>query len=200
MKTRSRLFLALAIAVSFVMPASAANPFAGNWHLSPDDSMVAFGSVKKGSIGEVHYFKNLSGKATADGAFSVTIKLASVETHIPVRNERLIEWLFAGADSQAVLSAKVDSAKLTKLARGSSAIFPVKGQLALNGHNIPIETDMFVARLSKTKLLVTTDKMIMLSTGEAGFNSGIDKLAEVAGLPSIDRVSPVTLRLVFETK
>ncbi len=58
----------------------------------------------------------------------------------------------------------------------------------------------FVIKLSDTKLLATTNDMIMLSTEELGINSGIDKLMELAKLPGITRVSPVTLRFMFEMK
>jgi len=46
--------------------------------------------------------------------------------------------------------------------------------------------------------MATTDEMIMLSTKEAGIDDGISALMKVAKLPGITRVSPVTLRLVFE--
>ena len=40
----------------------------------------------------------------------------------------------------------------------------------------------------------------MLSTEDAGIDQGIDKLQELASLDSITRVSPVSLRLIFETE
>ena len=38
----------------------------------------------------------------------------------------------------------------------------------------------------------------MVSTDELGIDAGIDKLMELAGLPGITRVAPVTIRMVFE--
>jgi len=58
---------------------------------------------------------------------------------------------------------------------------------------------MFVARLSDMTAMVTTNDMIMLSTADVGLTAGIDKLMELASLPGITRVSPVTLRLMFNT-
>lgn len=53
-------------------------------------------------------------------------------------------------------------------------------------------------RLSADKVLVTSDGMIMLATEDTAFDAGIDKLQELASLDGIMRVSPVTLRLVFD--
>ena len=53
-------------------------------------------------------------------------------------------------------------------------------------------------RLRADKVLVTSDGMIMLATEDAAFDAGIDKLQELASLDGITRVSPVTLRLVFD--
>ncbi len=63
---------------------------------------------------------------------------------------------------------------------------------------IDIEAEMFVARLSDTKVLVNTNDIIFLSTEDAGITAGIDTLMELAKLPGITRTSPVTMRLIFD--
>ena len=56
---------------------------------------------------------------------------------------------------------------------------------------------MLVARLSENSVLVTTADFIMLSTEDLGINAGIDKLMTLAKLPGITRVTPVSVRMVF---
>ena len=63
---------------------------------------------------------------------------------------------------------------------------------------IDIEAEMFVARMSDTKVLVNTNDIIFLSTEDAGITAGIDTLMELAKLPGITRTSPVTMRLIFD--
>jgi hypothetical protein len=46
--------------------------------------------------------------------------------------------------------------------------------------------------------MASSESMIMMSTEELGINAGIDTLMALAKLPSITRVSPITLRFVFE--
>jgi len=71
-----------------------AGPCFAAWTLDNDSSQVSFVSVKAGDAGEVHRFTEISGGLSADGNASVTIQLASVDTLIPLRDERLREMLF----------------------------------------------------------------------------------------------------------
>ena len=47
--------------------------------------------------------------------------------------------------------------------------------------------------------MVTTDGMLMLATDALGVDAAIDQLQDIAGLDSITRVSPVTVRLVCDS-
>ena len=187
----------LAALALFALPVSAAGHMKGGWTLSPAESKVSFGSVKKGKAGEVHHFKSISGTVAADGTVTVDIDLSSIETNADIRNERFMKFVFDAAHPKATLKAKIDTKKLAGLKDGGTTTLSVSGHLMLNGKSIPIETDMFAAHLGGGKFMVTTDDMIMLSMEAAGVDGGISKLMELAKLPSIARVSPVTLRLVF---
>ena len=170
---------------------------AESWTLVGDASKVAFGSVKKDTVGEVHHFSSLSGSVDESGVVSVEIDVASVETWIDIRNER-IQKMVLDAAPKATIATQIDAEALNNLKPGDTTTLEVEGVLTINGNDVPIETSMFVARLSDKKMMATTDEMIMLSAEEAGIDDGITKLMEVAKLPGITRVSPVTLRLVFE--
>ncbi|MDP7561636.1 MAG: hypothetical protein QF494_02135 [Methylococcales bacterium] len=50
--------------------------------------------VKKNTVGEVHVLTGLSGVVDDNGQVSIAINLNSVETQIPVRNERLKKLFF----------------------------------------------------------------------------------------------------------
>jgi len=161
------------LALAFATPA-----FAESWTLDGDSSKVAFGSVKKDTVGEVHHFTSVSGSVDDAGKVSVSIDVASVETWIDIRNER-IQKMVLNASPKAVLSAQVDAEALGKLAPGDTTLVDVEGTLSLNGNDVPIETSLFVARLSDKKMMVTTDEMIMLSTEEAGIDDGVSQLMKI---------------------
>lgn len=167
------------------------------WSLDNQSSKLAFGSVKKDVIGEAHSFESISGMVEADGTVTVEIDLTSVQTNIDIRNERFGEHVFKGIVS-ATLSTKIDLAAMDQMVVGATDIIDIEGVLSFLGADIEIEAEMFVARLSETKVLVNTNDMIFLSTEDAGITAGIDKLMELAKLPGITRTSPVTMRLIFD--
>ena len=166
------------------------------WSLSADESKIAFASVKKDTVGEVHHFGSIDGSVDKSGNVSVEIDLASVETWIDIRNERMQKFVF-GSAPKAMLKATVNIEELEAIKAGDTDVIDVEGTLKLGGNDIPIETSLFIARMSDDKMVAVTDEMIMLGTDEAGIDGSISKLMELAKLPGITRVSPVTLRLVF---
>jgi polyisoprenoid-binding protein YceI len=167
--------------------------------LDGDQSIVAFGSVKKDNIGEAHSFQNLSGTVAPDGTAQVEIDLTSVQTNIDIRNERIGEHVFGGA-ATAMLKASIDMDEMATLGVGESLVTEIDGDLALLGQEIPVYLDVFVMRTTDDQVLVTTNSMLYVSTEEAGIDPGIDKLMELADLPGITRTFPVTMRLVFDAK
>lgn len=185
-----------ALVFAFASPA-----FAGGhetWSTVSDESLIAFGSIKSNTVGEVHTFDALTGKVNEKGEVSVSIELASLETNIDIRNERMIEHIFKAADAKAELTGEIDFDEVHDLAIGATTTVDFEGEISLAGVSSDVEAEMFVARLSEDRVLVTTSDMLMLSTEDLGIDAGVDKLMELASLPGITRVTPVSVRMVFE--
>ena len=170
------------------------------WSLSADNSKVAYVSIKKETVGELNHFTSISGGISNAGEVEITIDLSSVETNIGIRNERLIKHVFGGDTATATLKANIDLKTLDHLAIGEMKTLDVKGDLSFLAATTNIATTIVVARLSDSRLLVVTDEMIVVKTETLGVNAGIDKLMALASLPSITRVVPVSLRMVFDKK
>jgi len=185
---------ASAVALALTVPMAAAE----TWTLNGDMSNIAFGLVKNEYNGEVHRFSTLSGSVDAQGQVVVSVPLTSVETMIDIRNERMRELVFKNSPT-ATVSATVDMVALDKLGVGESMVTETEGTLSLLGQEVAIYSDLFVIRVGEDKVMVTTDGMLMLATDELGVDAAIDQLQEIAGLDSITRVSPVTVRLVFDS-
>lgn len=171
---------------------------AESWSLSPEESKVSFGSIKKGKVGEVHHFGSVSGQVSKSGAVKIEVDVASVETWIDIRNERMLKWVFDSVNfPKAVISAQIDMAELEALKPGETTSLDVTANLSLAGQSGDVEATLFVARLSDGKVLVSSDEMIMLSTEDFGLTAGVEELRKIAKLDSIAQVAPVSLRLVF---
>ncbi|SEW15278.1 Polyisoprenoid-binding protein YceI [Cognatiyoonia koreensis] len=184
-------------ATTIAFLAAAATAQADGWTLDAENSKISFGSIKNHDVGESHSFGDLSGSVSADGMAMIEIALASVQTNVDVRNERLIEHVFTDGP-KASLTASIDMAAMAAIPVGGMTRMLVEGDLTLIGEPVPVDVTMFAVRLAEDKVMVVSDDLIFVSAAEAGINQGVDKLQELAGLDHIARAVPASLRLVFE--
>ena len=193
-----KLFASAVVAASLMMTGSV---FAGGhakWSAVEDQSRIAFGSIKKDTVGEVHHFEGVTGTVGEDGKLTLAVVLGSVETNIDIRNERMLEHVFQGGKAKAMVSGEIDLDEVKDLKPGDTSIIDFEGVLAFAGINVDVEAEMLVARLAETRGLVSTADFIMVSTEDLGIDPGVNKLMELAKLPGITRVTPVAVRVVFE--
>lgn len=182
----------------FVLNVVATPAFAA-WTLDNAESQVSFVSVKAGDAGEAHRFRELSGSLADDGQASVVIQLASVDTMIPVRDERMREMLFeTEIFPTATLSATIDMDALQSIAPGDSMDMAANLTLDLRDQQVELPAEMIVARLGDHKLLVSSRKPIIVNAASVGLVDGIEALRAVANLPSISKAVPVSFVLTFE--
>ncbi|WP_201153698.1 YceI family protein [Rhodothalassium salexigens] len=191
---QTRLFLVVAGLLLGAGPAG----WAADWTLAPDASSLSFGSVKADTVGESHRFKSFDATVGDDGAFSLTIDLASVETGIDIRNQRMREFLFeVGEFSKAQLTGTLDLAAYRDLAVGAMAEADLTGTLSLHGMASDIQAAVTVVRLDQNRVGVFPRQIVFINTEAFGLTDGVDKLRQLAGLPSITGAVPVSFNLVF---
>jgi polyisoprenoid-binding protein YceI len=178
--------------------ANAASPRNAAWTLSNDASELRFVTVKNTNIAEVQQFTQLSGEVGPDGAIRLQIDLASVETHIPVRNARMQAMLFETARfPTAQYEGRVDMARVGKLRPGDSVDLEVAGKLSLHGQTQETDASLRVVRLTGDRLLVGTRAPILVAATQFDLVSGIERLRAAAGLPNIGGTVPVSFDLMF---
>ena len=169
-----------------------------DWNLQADESSLNFISIKSNAIAEINSFKQLEGRIAASGDFQFSINLSGVETNIPIRNERMNEFLFETAKFPlATGKGKVDMAQVSKLAVGELMSMTVPVTIELHGASVKKDVMLQVARLSSQKLWAVTEVPFIINAAEFGLTEGIEKLRELAGLPSITQAVPVSVSLVF---
>ncbi len=181
----------------FAAALTLAPAFASAWTLQTEMSAVSFGSIKNDYVGEAHSFGDVSGSVSESGAVAVKIGLASVETNIEIRDERMISKIFGDAAS-ATLNAQIDMAAMDKLQVGEGMVMDVAVTLNFLGAQTPFEASMFVMRLTEDKVLASTNAPVYLATEDLGIDAGVSALQEIAGLDSITRVTPFSARFIFE--
>lgn len=169
------------------------------WTLDNDASQISFVSVKAGDAGEVHRFTKISGKLSKDGNASVTIQLASVDTLIPLRDDRMREMLFqTELFPTASLSANIDMNVLNAIKPGDSIDMTSNLKLDLRDQQVDLPAEMIVARLGDDKLMVSSRKPVIVNAASVDLVDGIEALRKIANLPSISKAVPVSFVLTFE--
>ena len=173
-------------------------PAFAEWSLDNSASSLSFVTIKAANVAEVHSFKELSGSVSADGRANITIQLASVDTLIPIRDERMRAALFeTGIFPTASLAATLDVAAVEALAPGGSMKTTVDFVLNLHGRDLALRADLLSVRLSESRILVMSLQPVIVNATSVDLVDGIEKLRELASLPSISQAVPVSFVLSF---
>lgn len=183
------------IALSQLLPVSA---LAENLALKADRSEVYFTTIKKGSVAETHQIKILSG-GIKDGKVDIALDLSSVDTHIQIRDTRVKKFLFeTELFPTATYSSQIDIDKFTSLEVGESIEQTIDGSLNLHGFSKEIKAEANISKMKDGSLQVFTTKPIIINASDFNLVKGVDKLREIAGLPSISYAVPVNFTVVFK--
>src|SRR5699024_7325351 len=84
-----------------------------DWTLLNDQSSLHYVSIKSTDIAEMNSFNKLSGTVTDQGVVSFDVHLASVDTGVAIRDERMQAMFFEVTQfAQASVSGDVDLARV----------------------------------------------------------------------------------------
>ena len=146
----SAALLAAALSLSACSNLPDATASARAYQVDNAQSSVQFVTTKAGQpgvggISEVQSFKRYSGGMTAAGQVTFDIDLASVDTGVGIRDERLRTMLFmVQATPQARFTAQLDPAVARALPAAAFSDVDIKGTLALVGQTRPVEAKLRV--------------------------------------------------------
>lgn len=170
----------------------------GNWALDPAGSRLAYVSIKAGEIAEANRFEKLSGSVAADGTATLDIDLASVNTGVDIRNERMREIFFEVTQNpKASITARLEPAAFAGLAVGQSLTRPLKATVTIKGASQDVETEVLVTRVADGRVTVVPTAPVIVSTDMFGLTDELGELRALAQLPSITPAVPVTFSLAF---
>lgn len=171
----------------------------GDWKLVPSESDIAFATIKNSAVVESHTFERFSGEVTLSGAANIRVDLASVETRIPIRNERMGTLLFNIDQFPSLdISSKLDTKSLANMEEGASTHLEVPATISLHGTEANILLPLVVTRLSSKRFQVVTTKPVIAYASQFGLTKGVEALRLIAQLTTITPAVPVTFSLIFE--
>ncbi|RDE25021.1 YceI family protein [Motiliproteus coralliicola] len=170
-----------------------------DWTLNLDDSSFSFASIKKNHAYEVHTFNRYEGRISDAGEAELTLDLASVQTGIEIRDQRMQSMLFDTPKFPAAsYRVKVDPTQLKALKPGQRLAINAEGSLSIFGIEKPLPAALNVFKLGDNRLQVNTARPIALKAQDYGLDGGIEALRKIANLPVISLTVPVNFSLVFD--
>jgi len=171
---------------------------AQDWQVVSDASVVSFVSVKNGETAEAHRFRRVTGRVDERGQARIAIDLASVDTQIAIRDQRMRAFLFKVADfPEAAVRADVALDALKTLAVGERQALTLPVEVAANGSAVRYEAELTITRIAPDRISVATAVPLIVYAEDFGYGAGLRKLQDLAGLDSIQPAVPVTFDLVL---
>jgi len=169
---------------------SAAQP----WVLNREYSSISIISTKNNKISEVSNFEIFSGKISSTGYLQIEINLNSLETNIPIRNERMQKHLF-----HTELYPTVDIHTQLKPEDLSIGVHNISFDVDLHGVSAMLQAEFMVFEQFGNKV-ITLHKPLIIKAETFGLEDGIKTLKNIAKLQSIDFTVPVNLILNFQVQ
>ena len=164
------------------------------WQADADTSAVTFVSTKQSHIREVHEIQRFDVNIKDHKKVSVRLDLASVESGIPIRNDRMREMLFDVAHFRyANLTFELPVA-LNQL-KGTSRV-NLNAELDLRGTHAPVQLDLLLSA-SDGQITASLLKPVIITAQQFGLEKGVDALREIAGLTSIGYSVPIMATIVL---
>lgn len=165
-----------------------------DWRVT-EKSSISYVSLKNNAVAENNRLTGLTGGIDADGTLSVSIDLASVETGVDIRNQRMAELFFEVARfPQAQITGKVSDDQLAALLAGEVIDTAIPLTLDLHGVSATLTAKLRAYQVADT-LYVNSTEPLLLQTAQFDLLGGVEALRNIAGLKAIAQVVPVTVDL-----
>jgi hypothetical protein len=187
--------LLLALLAALALPAHA------NWYLDNESSRLSFTSTKNADIAEVHRFLVLHGKVDGKGAAEVEVELESVNTGIPLRDERLRDQVFQIRKfPSARITAQLDLRPINALAPGAQLELRLPLAVQLAGQTHSYNAQLLATRLDDRRFQVVTLEPLVVHAQDFGLVPGFTALRTSAQLSALSLSVPVGAVLIFTAR
>ncbi|MGR3887317.1 YceI family protein [Pseudomonas sp. 1152_12] len=179
----------------------AALPAHADWYLDNESSRLSFVTTKNTEIAEVHRFLVLHGKVDSQGAARLEVELESINSGIPLRDERMRNDLFQiKTFPEAVISAQINLQPINDLAPGAQVELRLPLSVTLRGKTQIYSAELLATRLDDRRFQVVTLEPVVLHAEDFELAPAVAALRKVAGLKSISLSVPVGAVLIFTAR
>lgn len=181
--------------------ACAALPAHADWYLDNESSRLSFVTTKNTDIAEVQRFLVLHGKVDSKGAARLQVELESVNSGIPLRDERMRNDLFEiKTFPDALVNAQINLQPINDLAAGAQLELRLPLSVTLHGKTQTYSAELLATRLDDRRFQVVTLEPLVLHAEDFDLLPGVAALRKAAGLSQISLSVPVGAVLIFTAR
>lgn len=191
----------LAQTLAFLLLAGAALSARADWYLDGESSRLSFISTKNANLSEVQRFLVLHGKVEPSGLAQVEVEMDSVNSGIPLRDERMRKDLFEiQTFPEALITAQIDLRPINDLAPGAQLELRLPLTVNLHGKQHEYNAELLATRLDDRRFQVVTLEPLVINAEDFDLAPGLESLRKVAGLSAISLSVPVGAVLIFTAR
>ena len=164
------------------------------WQLNAAQSTLSFISTKNKTFTEEHSIEFQQGQIDEKRAFNVSIDLNTVDTLIPIRDQRMRDILF---ETEQFPTASVSTLipQNLDLSINQNVVLPFT--LDLHGSKKVFQAEV-VIQMVDNQLVVVNYEPILVNAKDFALDDAINQLTKIAGLQSINYEVLVDFKLTFE--
>ena len=172
-----------------------------DWYLDGESSRLSFITTQNANIADVHRFLVLHGKVDRKGLAQLRIEMDSVNSSVPLRDERMRDVLFDFKHfPEAQISAQIDLQPINDLASGAQLELRLPVTVSLRGKQHTYQAELLATRLDERRFQVVTLEPLMLQAEDFGLQPELETLRKLAGLSAISFSVPVNAVLIFTAR
>lgn len=172
-----------------------------NWYLDGESSRLSFITTQNANVANVHRFLVLHGKVDSKGLAQLRIEMDSVNSAVPLRDERMRDLLFDFKHfPEAQITAQIDLQPINALASGAQLELHLPVTVTLRGKQHVYEAELLATRLDERRFQVVTLEPLMLQAEGFGLQPELETLRKMAGLSAISFSVPVGAVLIFTAR
>ncbi|WP_027621190.1 YceI family protein [Pseudomonas sp. Pse1] len=187
--------------LAFLLLAGSAASANANWYLDGESSRLSFISTKNTNISEVQRFLVLHGKVDPKGLAQVQVELESVNSGVPLRDERMRKELFEiQTFPEALITTQIDLRPINDLAPGAQLELRLPLTVDLHGKQHTYNAELLATRLDDRRFQVVTLEPLVINAEDFDLAPGLERLRKLADLSAISLSVPVGAVLIFTAR
>lgn len=187
--------------LTFLLLAGAALSARADWYLDGESSRLSFVSTKNANVSEVQRFLVLHGKVDPEGLAQVEVELESINSGIPLRDERMRKELFQiDRFPDALITTKIDLRPINDLAPGAQLELRLPLTVDLHGKQHQYQAELLATRLDDRRFQVVSLEPLVINAEDFDLAPGLEALRKMAGLSAVSLSVPVSAVLIFTAR